>query len=281
MKKCLILLLVLFVLACNSSHDDYNADKALSSYKALPADVYRMVECIRMDTVDNKGREYNWEYRFEYDAHNRIKNIHGNIVRHVINPNNKRMYKKRVTFDNYYFYTKNNGLRIEYHAQIEFPEFAEWNDYVKYSFYGLFNNDGTILSFGPFECEYSYATLNKAYFDNGNIYTLLRDRYGNVTGWSYIDAEERGESNEGLYRYTEYINNTNIDISGLLGYWIIERDVAGNEVALEPMFQLATFDMLGIRSINLPEAVWEFDSAGYPISAKLPTGMRLTIEYLE
>jgi hypothetical protein len=61
----------------------------------------------------------------------------------------------------------------------------------------------------------------------------------------------------------------------------VERDIAGNENHLEPLFQLAAFDMLGKRSKHLPNALWQFDSDGYPVSAKLSSGMNVTIEYLK
>ena len=270
--------------ACGSD-DEYNADTAVSAYEALDADRYRMVKCVKMDTIDNEGREYEWCYNFVYDAKNRIERIEGEITRHVVNPNNKKIYRKYLSFTTNYRFKKSDVLDIVYIARVEYPEYTAWNTDVKYTFAGVFNADGTLLCFGPFDCEYMGGSLHKAYFDNRYnryiIYEMFRDSDGNVTGYGCRDSEDKGADLRDLYKYSSYENNTNIDFSGLFGYWVVERVIAGNENHLEPLFQLAAFDMLGKRSKHLPDALWQFDSKGYPVSAKLSSGMNVTIEYLK
>ena len=119
-----------------------------------------------MDTIDNKGREYEWCYNFVYDVKNRIERIEGEITRHVVNPNNKKIYRKYLSFTTNYCFKKSDVLDIVYIARVEYPEYTAWNTDVKYTFAGVFNADGTLLRFGPFDCEYMGGSLHKAYFEN-------------------------------------------------------------------------------------------------------------------
>ena len=156
--------------ACGSD-DEYNADTAVSAYEALDADSYRMVKCVKMDTIDNKGREYEWCYNFVYDAKNRIERIEGEITRHVVNPNNKKIYRKYLSFTTNYRFKKSDVLDIVYIARVEYPEYTAWNTDVKYTFAGVFNADGT-------EIEECFLAVT------GDIYTITknkRDNMGNIT----------------------------------------------------------------------------------------------------
>ena len=281
MKNCLsIVLLLLFASAC-SSDDGYNADTATTPYEPLPVESYRMVKSVKMDTVDAKGREYSWEYVFNYDTHNRIKSIKGDITRYVVNPNNKRTYEKNTSSEIKYSFTSNDGLKVEYSASVVYPKYTDWNTNVNYSYFGTFYSNGSLKCFGPFDCIYSGNRLTEAHFDNGRVYYLERDREENVTGYRCNLGDTAYVEKSKIYEYSRVKNNTNIDFSGLLGYWVVERDIAGNENWLDPVLQLAAFDMLGSRSRYLPAGAWSFDGNGYPVACKTKDGYNLVIEYKE
>ena len=276
----LILLLLLAVSTACSSDDGYNADTTITSYQPLPAEEYRMVKSVKMDTVDSKGREYSWEYIFDYDAQNRIKTIEGVISRYVVNPKNKKLYKKNTNSEIKYMFTADKGLKVIYTASVEFPQYTDWNSNPTHKYVGTFNSKGAIMRFGPFDCVYSGNRLTEAHFDNGRVYSLERDRDDNVTGYRCNLGDTAMVEKSKIYNYSLYRNKTNVDFSGLLGYWIIERDIAANENWLDPILQLAAFDMLGARSRFLPKGEWSFDSDGYPIACKLSSGYNLTINYV-
>ena len=276
----MLLSMLAFATAC-SSDDDYNADSAVTPYEPLPVEDYRMVKAVKMDTVDAKGREYSWQYVFNYDAQNRIKQIDAKITRFVVNPNNKKIYRKNTDAEIKYYFTAEDGLKIEYTASVEYPQYTDWNSNVTHRYVGTFNSKGALMRFGPFDCSYSGNTLSEAYFENGRVYTLERDRDNNVTGYRCNLADTATVVRSNIYAYSRHRNKTNIDFSGFLGYWVVERDIAGNENWLDPILQLAAFDMLGSRSRLLPDGDWSFDANGYPIACKLSSGYSLSIEYVE
>ena len=79
--------------------------------------------------------------------------------------------------------------------------------------------------------------------------------------------------------YSQINNKTNIDFSGFLGYWVPEREIYDNDNWLYAFCHLAAFDMLGARSLHLPDGEWVTDATGCPVSCVLPSGVKLTIEY--
>lgn len=280
MKNYVSLMLMLLIATACSSDDSYNADTAKTPYKPLPVEDYRMVKSVKMDCTDDKGREHTWEYVFGYDAQNRIKSIDGKITRYVVNPNNKKIYRKNINSTLKYYFTADDGLRTVYSASVEYPQYTDWNSTVTYKYTGTFNSKGALDSFGPFDCVYSGNRLTGAFFDNGREYTLLRDRDENVTGYRCNMSDTAYVEKSNIYTYSREKNRTNIDFSGLLGYWVIERDIAGNETWLDPVLQLAAFDMLGSRSRLLPAGEWRFEK-NYPVACRTTDGYNLVIEYVE
>ena len=280
MKNYVILMLMLIVVAACSNDDGYNADTAKTPYEPLPAEDYRMVKSVKINYTDDKAREHKWEYLFDYDAQNRIKSIDGEITRFVVNPKNKKIYRKNITSEIKYYFTADDGLKTVYSASVEYPQYTDWNTNVTHKYAGTFNSKGYLMRFGPFDCVYSGNRLTDAHFDNGRAYTLVRDRDENVTGYRCNMSDTAYVDKSNIYTYSREKNRTNIDFSGLLGYWVIERDIAGNETWLDPILQLAAFDMLGSRSRMLPAGEWRMEN-GYPVSCKTTDGYNLVIEYLE
>lgn len=280
MKKFFaIMMLPLCLCSISCSDDDsYNADTAITPYEPLPAEEYAMVKSVKITTTD-KSRDYSYEYSFRYDAQNRIKAIDGKIATHTIR--NNRWYNVNIEYTTDYSFVKKNDLKITYNASFEYPKYPDWNSTSGLKYVGSFNDNGTLHRFGPFDCEYSGITLQKTYHDNGRTYILNRDRFGNITGYRCDSAEVTLAEKNNIYSYSEITNKTNIDFSALLGNWVVEREIAGNENWLYPSCQLAAFDMMGGRCTHLPDGTWGSDAKGRPVSCTLPSGLKMTIEYLD
>ena len=61
LKYFILPLLAVFLVGCNESENEYNADTAVSPYEPVPG--RRLVsQVITTDTID--GRAYQWEYNF-------------------------------------------------------------------------------------------------------------------------------------------------------------------------------------------------------------------------
>lgn len=280
MKKLLTLMLLALCMpfvAC-SDNDDYNADTAISAYEPLPSDEYRMVKSVNISKIE-KGREYTFNYSFGYDAKNRIKAINGDIKSYTVR--NNRIYELLINYTTDYLFTDKKDLKVVYNASFDYPAYPDWNTSNGSTGIGTFNENGTLLRFGPFDCEYSGITLTKAYFDNGRVYTLQRDRDNNLSGYLCDSLDNAIVSKLNIYKYSSHLNKTNVDFSALFGNWVVERDIAGNENWLYPRYQLAAFDMLGARSRYLPEGEWTLDDKGCPVKCTLPSGLIVTIEYVE
>lgn len=273
--KNLLLPACLLLAAC-SSDDSYNADTAESPYNPLPADSYRTVKSVRF-SVTNKERDYSYAYSFRYDAQHRIKAVDGAVATYVLR--NNRYYKLDISSVADYYYIDGDGLKVVYNATLEYPAYTDWNTTRGETYYGTFNADGALQNFASFDCSYSGALLEKAYVDNSRSYTLHRDRYNNVVGYSCDSLDVTIASHPMLYAYSNTPNRTNIDFSALIGNWVIEREIYGNENWLMPVCMLASFDMLGGRGTHLPDGEWTLDSSGCPVSCVLPSGIRLDVEY--
>lgn len=277
-KFLLLLPLFAFVAACSSDEEEYNADTAVTPYKPLPAETYRMIKNIKL-TQNYNGRDYSWNYNFSYDAQNRIKNVNCDIAAHAYSDKKNKWYRlNRNTSMNYYF-TGENMLKIVTVVNDEYPETGE-NKSLTTNYIGQFNNAGALVHFGQFDCVYSGNVLEKAYVDNERIYTFYRDRNNNVTGYR-CDSINKTYDYPNTYKYNTIENYTNIDLSGFIGNWVIEREIPVNESTDYPILFLAAFDMLGTRSQYLPDGAWAADNKGYPGSCTLPSGKKLKIEYME
>lgn len=271
-----LLLPACMLLAACGSDDGYNADTAESPYNPLPADTYRMVKSVKF-SVTNNNRSYSYDYAFRYDAQNRIKAVDGTVATYVIR--NNRYYELDITSVADYYYVNGDGLKVVYNAQLEFPTYTDWNTTRGETYYGTFNANGALQNFATFDCSYSGALLDKAYVDNARSYTLYRDRYNNVTGYSCDSLDVEIASNPMIYSYSDLPNRTNLDFSALIGNWVIEREIYGNENWLMPMCMLAAFDMLGGRGSHLPAGEWTLDEHGCPVGCVLPSGITLNVEY--
>lgn len=282
MKKKIVFLLFslsLLTVACSSDDDGYNADTAVTTYEPKPADSYRMVSKLRMSMTDENGRLFTFDYTLSYDAHNRIKAIDGDVRSHTVR--NNRRYNVNITSKTEYQFKEDNVLRVIYNADVEYPQYSDWNTTKGYNLVGEFNQKGALSRFAVFDCEYSGLTLSKAYVENGRTYSMYHDRHGNVTGYVCDSLDNTIASYPEKYKYTTIKNNTNIDFSGFIGNWVPEREIYDNENWIYAFCHLAAFDMLGARSLHLPEGEWTADANGYPVKCILPSGIVLEIEYVD
>lgn len=276
MKKYLSILLIstsLFATAsCSSDDDSYNADDAVTSYNPMPSDIYKTVKGIKV-TQNYNGKDYSWDYNFDYDAHNRIKSVNCDIVAYAKDDKGK-YHKVTGTISTDYRFEDNNMLVVD--SRITNINF---NDNSSYRYVGEFNRAGYLEHFGPFSCVYSSSNrLSEAYLDNERKYSFeYEERYGNITGYVCDSVNKRVEQHN-IYEYHSKTNKTNIDIAGFIGNCIIEREISGNENKSYPILFLSAFDMLGTRSNNLPEGNWVIDN-NLPLNAVLPTGQKLEFRY--
>lgn len=272
--KLMILPFCLLAVACSSDDEGYNADTAITPYNPMP-ESYRTVKGVKMSVTDSKG-EHTWNYKFNYDAQRRIKSIDGEITTYQLR-NNTRWYKLNIKSTTEYQFIDNN-LGVIYNASLEYPAYPDWNTTKGYRLPGEFNGKGALVHFGTFDCEYSGNTLTKAYVDNGRVYSLQHDRYGNLTGYM-CESGDTLTNRLNSCDYSQINNKTNIDFSGFLGYWVPEREIYDNDNWLYAFCHLAAFDMLGARCLHLPDGEWVTDATGCPVSCVLPSGIKLTIEY--
>lgn len=275
--KLMLLPLSLLAVACSSDDDGYNADTAISLYNPVP-ESYRVVKGIKMSATDGRG-EHTWNYTLNYDAQRRIKSLDAEISTYQLR-NNSRWYRVNIKSSTEYQFLDEKNLGVIYNASLEYPTYPDWNTTKGYRLPGEFNAKGALVHFGTFDCEYSGNTLAKAYIDNGRVYKPAHDRYGNVTGYMCEDGDSI-YSKLNIYPYSSINNKTNVDFSGFMGYWVPEREIYDNHDWRYAFCHLAAFDMLGARSLHLPEGEWTLDASGCPVACVLPSGIRLEIVYAE
>lgn len=281
MKKSFLYLTILsfFTIAatgCSDSEEEYNADTAQSYYKPLEYD--RMVSSIAITSkVENK--DYSWTYNFTYDAQNRIKEISGSTRFYE---NNIKEYCEGTILTKYYY--NNETLKIEYTYDIYVPKKNIGNTKSERLFGCFDKEDGKLISFDSFDCEYEGLMLNKAYTDQGLIFTLEYDRNNNIIKTYQLDSLGITPIEKTVQEYeysTSYKNKTNIDIASFLGYNIVERITPCNTMHPYELFHLGAFGMLGGRGTYLPKGEWEFDEQGYPVKYISPKNRTYIIKYKE
>lgn len=269
----LSLSLALFV-SCSDDDDNYNADTAISSY--TPTDKTKL-SGIKMK-INDAGRDLTWSYKFIYDAKDRIKQM--NLQFTTYTTRNNRTYEVNVKSDAYYRFLSDNGFSVTYTVENVFPQYPAWNSSDNGSYNGMFNSDGFLKKFGPFDCEYTGYSLNKAYLDNGREYTLLYNSYGNVTGYVCDSIDKKTEMRD-IYDYEympEYVNNTNFDFSAFVGNIVVEREIPDNETWFYAPFHLGAFGMLGGVGTYLPKGEWTMND-GLPVKYIHPQGFEMQFEY--
>lgn len=277
MRKFLYLLMLPFVavamLSCGDEESDYNADAAVTSY--VPTEG-RMVASVKT-TKESGGRLYSWEHKFTYDAKKRIKNINSDILYHYKSPAGI-WYRCNVSSTANYYFKSNDYMTVRYNINYNFPEYTAWNDSDAGVYGGTFDKDGRLMNFGPFDCDYSNGI--KAYMDNGRIYTLQMNSYGNVTGYVCDSLDVRVATKLEEYSYSGYDNNTNFDFSAYIGNWVIEREIPDCVNWQYAPFQLAAFGMFGYGGKKLPLGEWEMEG-NYPVVFTDFNGYRTEIKYVE
>ena len=250
MKKFFLYLTVLslfaFVTTGCSDDNDYNADTAQSYYK--PEIYDRMVSSIAVTSnVDNK--DYSWTYNFVYDAQNRIKEINGNTKFYETNI---KQYCEGTIQTKYYY--NNETLKIEYLYDIYVPKLDKSTS-KNGKYFGAFDKeDGKLIQFYSYDCEYAGLMLSKAYVDDGTSFGLEYDRNNNLVKAYKLDSIGANpiESTVREYEYSTKINRTNIDFASFLGYNIIEKIAPPNTYHPYELFHLGAFGMFGGRGKNLP-----------------------------
>ncbi|MBR2606371.1 MAG: hypothetical protein IKC70_00335 [Bacteroidaceae bacterium] len=270
--------LSLFIFAatgCSKDEEDYNADTAPSYYK--PLEYEKMVASIAItSTVDKK--DYSWTYNFVYDAQNRIKEINGTSKFYE---NKIKQFCEGTIQTNYYY--NNETLKIEYVYDIYVPRTGESKN-IQGKYYGCFDKeDGKLIQFDAFDCEYEGLMLSKVYTDYGTSFGLEYDRNNNIIKTYQFDSigYKPVEKTIQTYKYSFYKNKTNIDFASFLGYNIAERITACNTLHPYELFHLGAFEMLGARGTYLPEGEWEFDAEGCPIKYVSPKNRTYIITYKE
>lgn len=266
-----------FVVTGCSSEEDYNADTATSYYK--PESYERIVSSIAV-TSNVENRDYSWTYNFVYDAQNRIKEINGATKFYE---NNIKQYCEGTILTKYYY--DDETLKIEYIYDIYVPKLDKSiNKNGRY--YGCFDKqDGKLVSFDSFDCEYEGLMLKRAYTDYGTSFGLEYDRGNNIIkAYQFDSLGVVAESTVREYEYSTEINRTNIDFASFLGYNIIERNVPCNEYHPYELFHLGAFGMFGGRGKNLPKGVWEFEDwkdKKFPVKYVSPDNRTYIIKYKE
>lgn len=289
----LMMIAVAFVfIGCNDDDgggNEYNPDTAVSSYRPS---LNPKVATISLKNTDVDNRTHKRSYSFEYDAQNRIKTIDMVVNTYGIYKNRAREFN--VNSKAYYYFTENNGLRIDYSTTGEMPKIDNSKITFKRSYNGVFDNNGVLEYFGSFDCEYNFTNLSSAHLDNGRKYTFHRDDYGNINGYSMYSATS-GTTTDVLneYQYSEYINRTNFDFAAFIGGFVLEREFdddfrSKNEEGVTKYyawedipFQLGSFAMCGVCSYYLPAGEWTFNSAGLPVKFTHDSGYKMEITYEE
>lgn len=279
MKKHFTLLFMaasLFMVACSSDDEGYNADTAISHYTPMPQDDYRMVQGIKMTQLYN-GRNFTWDYTFDYDAQNRIKNVNCDVTTFA-KDNSGKYHKVTGAITMNYIFESENIMKI--HTTITSEPQGIINEDSEYKYAGEFSNDGRLTDFAVFGCEYSMGgRLSKAYMDNERVYSMSHDGMGNITGYRCDSVNKVLADYPNKYEYSVALNKTNIDIAGFMGNCVIEREIPGNENEMYPIVLLSAFDMLGQRSPGLPKGEWSYDAQGSPVKGVLSDGIELNIRY--
>lgn len=285
-----IFLASLSFISCDSNeYAGYDADNAESPY--VPRENVRMVKSVK--SVNRiGGRDYSWEHTFEYDKHNRIKEINLSVIHH--RKVASEYYLCHITSKACYYYL-DKTLDVCYDIKWEYPEAPSENTSVKGKDEGIFGSSGNLLKISSLDLEYSGNTLVKAYSDGGRRYEITRTR-DCVNGFKlYDDYLDTIISDKGdIYKYAYDKNNTNFDFSGYFGYWGIESEIPYNSIPYYASYQLAAFGMMGSTSPYLPlgKAVtaddgsvaygkWSFDDKGYPVEFMDSDGRRTVVTYIE
>ena len=290
--KLFIGVLSLGFVACTD--DDYNADTANSPYE--PTTLRAVAQVKTTNTIE--GRNYSWEHNFSYDAKGRIREINSVMIHHdkVNFANVTRYYECQITSKANYFY-KGEKLEVAYSVTYEFPDYPAWNTRESGTDYGFFNERGVLTRCSSLDFEYSTTQLQKAYSDIGREYIIKRDASGNVIG--YVCNDIPGDSlvvdNSYKYRYSDFRNNTNFDVSAYFGYWGAEQEIYANCMPYYASYQLGAFGMLGATSGYLPKSIlgknsngepvyidgnWRFEG-GYPVEFVDAMGRKTVIKYVE
>ncbi len=279
----LMLSLSLPIFTSCSDDEDYNPDTAISNY--VPVDKPKVGE-IKMSISGEDTRKHTWDYKFVYDAKDRIKQVALNFTTFVKRGNNNRIWQLDVECETNYKFVKEDVLSVAYHINHIYPDYPKWNktpiDVGSYS--GVFNSNGYLISYGPFDCEYEYngSRLKKAYLDNGREYTLYYNTYDNITGYVCDSVDKKTEMRD-IYKYeyiSEHKNNTNFDFSAFIGNIVIERELPINEEWYYAPIHLGAFGMLGNPGIYLPKGDWTMEN-GLPVKYIHPQGFEMTIKYVE
>ena len=278
MKKTFLYLTILSLFAiaatgCSNSDDEYNADTAPSYYK--PEVHERMVSSIAITSkVDNK--DYSWTYNFLYDAQNRIKEINGTSRFYE---SGIKEYCEGTILTKYYY--DNETLKIEYLYDIYVPK-KDIGTSKSERFFGAFDKeDGKLISFDTFDCEYEGLMLTKAYTDSGTIFAIEYDRNNNISKTYQLDSLEINPIDKTIqeYEYSKHKNKTNIDFASFLGYNVVERNIPCNMLHPYELFHLGAFGMLGGRGTYLPKGEWTMDEQGFPVKFISPKNRTYTITY--
>lgn len=261
------------ITGCSKDEDEYNADTAQSYYKPLEYD--KMVSSIDITSKVN-NRDYSWNYNFVYDAQNRIKEINGETKFY------QSTVEMRGTIATKYYYN-NETLQIEYIYDIYAPSLNK--SIVKSDkHYGHFDKeDGKLISFDSFDCEYEGLMLSKVYTDYGTSFGLEYDRDNNIVKTYQLDSLALNPIEKTIkeYQYSTKVNKTNIDFASFLGYNVAERNIPCNELHPFELFHLGAFGMFGGRGTNLPQGEWTLDDDGYPIKYISPKNRTYVIKYKE
>lgn len=283
MKKFLSMIMIaaaLVIAGCSEDDESYNADEAVSTY--VPS-TNPNVASIKMNYTDKSKREHSWEYNFQYDIHNRIKQLDMKIATYqkIESVIASKYYALNVTSTAYYYFEKYNTLKVRLYVDTEYPKRPDENESYAITQYGHFNNEGLLDNFGPFGCEYSGLQLVNAYLDNGRTYRFARDRNVNITGYQCINADTIEVSYSDYYDYTNIRNKTAFDFAAFVGNMVLERELPENPQWPYAHYQLGAFGMLGVCGTNLPQGEWKFNSSGLPVDYITPEGYHLAISYVE
>lgn len=282
LKYFILPLLAVFLVGCNESENEYNADTAVSPYEPVPG--RRLVsQVITTDTID--GRAYQWEYNFVYDAKNRIKQISSNFVGHKakVFSNNTRYYECRKTSNVCYYYL-GNDFRVEYWATQQFPDYPDWNSSPSAQWTGFFNSNGTLARYSLLDFAYNAMKLKSVHTDSDYYYEMKHDAKGNVIGYKLMcyksegsDVVQKDCSTECVYSSNK--NNTNIDFSAYLGVWGFEESLPLDDVDSHTPYQLAALGMTGATSGNLPSRIVSRDSKGNAVKDENGNPVYLEIKW--
>lgn len=285
-----LLLASLSFFSCSEDeYSKYDADNAKSPYSPIES-AYK----VKSITTTNRfeGRDYSWEHSFEYDSHNRIKEINVSIVDYRYVDEIDHYYTRNIKSKAQYYYF-DNALDVRYSISWEHPENPLLNSDASGIVDGLFSADGNIIKMASMDFEYSGNTLADGYSDGGRHYVITHDRNGNVTGYTlYSDNNSVITNKADAYKYSLHENKTNFDFSGYFGYWGVETEMPYNGTPYYAPYQFAAFGMLGSTSPQLPlgrrattgigdvvYGEWKLDNNGCPVEFVDTDGRKTVITY--